>query len=414
MAFICVTNGPGTPPPAGPAWCQVSPSADHQASRPGCPGSPGWPTATNPWPAAASAVTTAGPGGAGRTDSRQLRPPSAETAANGTGGPAAGPRYASPMATTFPAVAVTLVSAALVAPAGRGSVRIRQVVPPDEVHTAGEAPATPAATKPDRAAVTASSCAPAPALGSLARAQVLRSAENQAAGSGLPPVRVLPATTYPAGPAAAAARLVPGAVSGPVPDATVQVAPPAEIKIIGWYGAPVPVWPVASQPEPPRTTLSSAPLRHEPGSRSPAGAQRPPAEASQTAGAPSAAPTATCARPAEAKALTVMSGVPAAVSADLPTCRRPPTAVSSRCGRTPAAPGPSRPFPATTTLPPGTAVSPATPRPGSAIWRQRRPRALRNANWPERVTAATAKPWLLPATSVTRIGVRRCGVSLPA
>ena len=49
------------------------------------PGSPVWPTATNPCPAAVSAVTTVGAGGAGSTESRQVRPPSAETAANGTG-----------------------------------------------------------------------------------------------------------------------------------------------------------------------------------------------------------------------------------------------------------------------------------------------------------------------------------------
>src|SRR5215831_2219459 len=318
------------------------------------------------------------------------------------------------MATTVSPMAVTLVSTALAAPAGRGSTASRQAEPPGEVHTAGEPPAAPAATRPDRAAVTPSICPPPPAPATGARAQVLRSAENQAAGTGLPPARALPATTYPAGPAAAAARLVPGAVSGPVPDAAAQVVPLADIKIIGWYGARVPARPTVSHPEPPCTTLSSAPLRHESGSRRPAGAQRPPAEASHTAGAPSAAPAATCARPAEARALTVMSGVPAAVSAGRPTCCRPPTAVSSRCGRTPAAPGPGWSFPATTSLPSGAAVSPATPRPGSAVCCQRCPRVLRNANWPACVTAATAKPSLLPATSVIRIGVRRCGVSLPA
>ena len=52
----------------------------------GRPGSPVWPTATNPCPAAVSAVTTAGAGGAGSLASRQVRPPSAETAVNGTGG----------------------------------------------------------------------------------------------------------------------------------------------------------------------------------------------------------------------------------------------------------------------------------------------------------------------------------------
>ena len=176
------------------------------------------------------------------------------------------------MATTFSAMAVTLVSTALAAPPGRGSARSRQAVPPGEVHTAGEPPAAPAATKPDRAAVTASICPPPLAPVSGARAQVFRSAENQAAGAGLPPARVPPTTTYPAGPAAAAARLVPGAVSGPVPDAGVHDVPLADIKITGWYGDRVPAWPTASQPEPPCTTLSSAPLRHDAGSRRPAGA----------------------------------------------------------------------------------------------------------------------------------------------
>src|SRR5262249_57235721 len=91
-AFTGIPNGRGSPPPATPAYFQVSPSEAHQASMPGRPGGPVWPAATNPWPAAVSAVTTAGPGGAGSIDSRQVRPPSAETAANGTPRPAATPR----------------------------------------------------------------------------------------------------------------------------------------------------------------------------------------------------------------------------------------------------------------------------------------------------------------------------------
>src|SRR5262249_26669436 len=275
-------------------------------------------------------------------------------------------------------------------------------------------PAAPAATRPDRAAVTPSICPPPPAPATGARAQVLRSAENQAAGTGLPPARALPATTYPAGPAAAAARLVPGAVSGPAPDAGVQDVPLAEVRITGWYGACVPARPTVSQPDPPCTTLSSAPLRHGTGSRRPAGAHWPPGEASHKAGAPPAAPAATCARPAVPRALTVMSGVAAAVSTGCPTCCRPPVPTSSRCGRMPAGPEPGWPFPAATALPSGATVSPAIPRPGSAAWCQPWPRVLTNATWPERVTADTAKPWLLPATAVTRIEVRRSGVSLPA
>src|SRR5215472_14216037 len=284
------------------------------------------------------------------------------------------------MATTVPPMAVTLVSTALAARAGRGSTASRQAEPPGEVHTAGEPPAAPAATRPDRAAVTPSIRPPPPAPATGARAQVLRSAENQAAGTGRPPARALPATTYPAGPAAAAARLVPGAVSGPAPDAGVQDVPLAEVRITGWYDARVPARPTVSH----------------------------------RAGAPPAAPAATCARPAVARALTVMSGVAAEVSTGCPTCCRPPAPTSSRRGRMPAAPEPGWPFPAATALPSGATVSPAIPRPGSAAWCQPWPRILTNATWPERVTADTAKPWLLPATAVTRIGVRRSGTSLPA
>src|SRR5262249_48637665 len=187
---------------------------------------------------------------------------------------------------------VTLVSAALAAPSGRGSVRSCQAEPPGEVHTAGEAPTAPAATNPDRAVVTASICPPSAAPVSRAGAQVFRSAENPAAGPGRPPAGVGPTPMSPGGPAAAAARLAPGAVSGPVPGALVHDVPLADIKITGRYGACVPAWPTVSQPEPSCTTLSSAPLRHDTGSWRPAGAHRPPGVASHTAGAPPAAPAA--------------------------------------------------------------------------------------------------------------------------
>src|SRR5262250_1016064 len=171
----------------------------------------------------------------------------------------------------------TLISTALAAPAGRGRMRSRQAEPLGEVHTAGQPPAAPAATKPYRAAVTASICpSPPPAPVSGARAQVFRSAENHAAGAGLPSARVLPpTTTYPAGPAAAATRLVPGAVSGPVPGAGAQDVPLADVRITGRYGARVPACPTVSQPELPRTTLTSAPPRHDAGRRRPAGAHWP-------------------------------------------------------------------------------------------------------------------------------------------
>ncbi len=242
---------------------------------------------------------------------------------------------------------------------------------------------------------------------------MFRSAEDQAAGTGLPPARVLPTTTYPAGPAAAWATLVPAAVSGPVPDAGVQYRPVAEVRITGWYGARVPAWPTASQPEPPATTLTRPPFRHGTGSRTAPGAHWPPGAASHSAGAPPAAPAATCVRPAVASAPIVTSGVAAAARTGCPTCWRCPALVSSRCG-VPAAPAPGRLFPATTTLPSGPAVRPASPLPGSAVCRQPRPPALKNAIWPECVVAASAKPSLLPVTAMTRIEVRRSGNSRPA
>src|SRR5580700_10229044 len=94
---------------------------------------------------------------------------------------------------TRPPSAVTLVSTAPAAPAGRGSAANRQAEPLREVHTAGSRPAAPTATKPDRAAVTASTWllppgAPgrAAGAGSGARAHVPRPAEYHAAGTGAP------------------------------------------------------------------------------------------------------------------------------------------------------------------------------------------------------------------------------------
>src|SRR5262249_3137004 len=105
-----------------------------------------------------------------------------------------------------------------------------------------------------------------------------------------------------------------------------------------------------------------------------------------------------------------VSGVGAAARTAAAPGGPPPPPVTSRSGRVRADPGW---FPATTTLPPGPAVSPATPLPGSAICCHRRPCALKNATWPEWVTPATAKPPLFPATGVTCIEVRRGGASLP-
>src|SRR5262249_2404970 len=307
------------------------------------------------------------------------------------------------------------------------SARSRQAEPPGEVHRAGELPAAPTATNPDRAAVTASSCPLVPGAVSEARAQVFRSAENHAAGGGLPPGRVLTVTTYPAGPAAAAVRLVPGAVSVPLPGAGAHDAPRADVRITGWYGARVPAWPTVSQPEPPRSTLTSAPLRHDVGSSTSAGDHRPPGEASHRAGAPPAAPAAAWVRSAVARGVTRRVGAAAAGGGGAgelpwlpggaaaarparPPGRPPPPPVTSRYGRVRADPGW---FPATTTLPPGPAVSPATPLPGSAICCHRRPCALKNATRPEWVAPATAQPPLFPATVVTRLQGRRSGASLP-
>src|SRR5262249_57254443 len=117
-------------------------------------------------------------------------------------------------------------------------------------------------------------------------------------------------------------------------------------------------WPTASQPERPRTTLTSAALRHDVGSSTSAGDHRPPGEASHRAGAPLAAPAATRVRPAVARALTVMSGVAAAARTDCPTGPRPPPPGARREGRGGGGPGW---VPATPTLPPGAGGRPAPP-----------------------------------------------------
>ena len=135
--------------------------------------------------------------------------------------------------------------------------------------------------------------------------------------------------------------------------------------------------PIASQPSPPCTTSTSAPFRHACGSSMPPGAQWPP-EASHRAGDPPAAPAATRVRPAAASPLTVTSGVALAARTAWPTCWRVAGPMRIRCGRMPAAPDPGWLFPATTTVPLGPAVSPATPVLGT------RPPGLTNTTSPTR------------------------------
>src|SRR5215472_7729859 len=158
-AVICCTPCPGSGPATGWPRCQLSPSGDHQMSMAWAPGCPVRPAATNPPPAAVSAVTAAGPAGPARTVSCQWRPPSEEAAANGTepaaGDPAAACVAAVPTATTRPPAAATLVSTALAVPGGSGSAMGCQDEPVREIHTAGAFPAEPTAAKPDRSAVTA-------------------------------------------------------------------------------------------------------------------------------------------------------------------------------------------------------------------------------------------------------------------
>src|SRR6185437_11283043 len=163
-----------------------------------------------------------------------------------------------------------------------------------------------------------------------------------------------------AGPPAACARALPWAASGLSADAGVQEVPVAEVRITGWdaggaagTGAPAEgaalARPIASQPSPPCTTLTSAPFRHACGSSRPRRAHRPD-EACHRAGDPPADPAATSEWPPAARPLTVTSGVAVAASATRPTCWRAAGLMRIRCGRRPAALVPGWLFPATTTV----------------------------------------------------------------
>src|SRR5262249_48525854 len=153
-----------------------------------------------------------------------------------------------------------------------------------------------------------------------ARAQVFRSAENHAAGAGLPPARVLPVTTYPAGPAAAAVRPVPGAVSGPLPRPGAHDPPPAHVQITRRDPSPAP-----------RRTPTRAPRRAAGAGGGGWGAPRGPrGEPGRGGGPPRAAPGAPGVRRGGAGALTVMPGGAAGAGTDCPPGRRPPPPVTSR------------------------------------------------------------------------------------
>src|SRR5580700_5922650 len=107
-------------------------------------------------PVAVSAVTSARPDGTGRADSAQVRPPSAELAANGSCWPTV--VSAVPTATTVRPLLATYWSTARVAPTGSGTFCWVQAWPFGEVQAAAAWPAAPTATKPCGPAVTACIC----------------------------------------------------------------------------------------------------------------------------------------------------------------------------------------------------------------------------------------------------------------
>src|SRR5690242_1221309 len=159
MAWMPGADSPG---PAGVAAFQVSPSPDVHTTTSRSPAvAPNVPVTVKPPPAAAAALTCAVPAGTGSNTSVQLRPPSAERAAYGTG-PAA--VRATPVATTVRPAAATCCSVAAIAPAGSGRSVRRQFRPSGVVHTAGCVPSAPTATKPSEAAATPSICRSAPLM----------------------------------------------------------------------------------------------------------------------------------------------------------------------------------------------------------------------------------------------------------
>ena len=148
--------GVARPGPAGVAAFQVIPSREVQTTTSLSPAvAPNVPVTVKPPPAAATALTCAVPAGTGRAAAVQVRPPSAERAAYGTG-PAA--VRATPAATTVRPAAATCCKRRRGGPG-----RERQVgqAPGPAVRRGprgGTPPCEPTATKPPAAAVTASIC----------------------------------------------------------------------------------------------------------------------------------------------------------------------------------------------------------------------------------------------------------------
>src|SRR5215472_4737809 len=309
-AVIACMPGPARPPPSGAAGVQVVPGAapagSVQSMTSSLPGPPYVPAAVNPPPTAASAVTTRPPVfaalaalaaaalGAGRVVSVQVKPPSADTAANGSCCPAAVTSV--PAAATRFALAATYASAALAAEPGSGSVTSDQVRPVADSQAAGRVPAEPTAVNPAGVAVTAFIClSPAPSSA---------------------PGRASAARCQPARPAAC--------------QAAATVRPPAEPTTTGCPGgADVPP-PTASQPAAPWATAVSC---SAPGLVSTAGVDpaarahvEPPSAETHSAGSPSAPPAATWVAPDAAIALTASCGIVAPGSARSPILSGPPVA----------------------------------------------------------------------------------------
>src|SRR5262249_11498318 len=248
-----------------------------------------------PVPAASAAVAR----GAGRVVSVQVRPPSADTAANGIRCPASVTSV--PAAATLFALAATYANAAPTAEPGSGSVTSDQVRPVADSQAAGCVPADPTAANPAGVAVTAFiwlSPAPssAPGRAPAARCQPVRPAACQAAATVRPPACWRPTMTYPFGPAATAAVTM-GPLKAAEPSSAVHVRPSAEPTTTGGCGAAAAPPPPASRPAGRGGTGVGCPA---PGRVSTAGADpaarahvEPPSAETHSAGNPSAAPAAT-------------------------------------------------------------------------------------------------------------------------
>src|SRR5215472_1961275 len=349
-AVIACMPGPARPPPSGAAGVQVVPGAapagSVQSITSSLPGPPYVPVAVNPPAAVASAVTARPPVfaalaalaaaalGAGRVVSVQVKPPSADTAANGSCCPAAVTSV--PAAATRFALAATYASAALAAEPGSGSVTSDQVRPVADSQAAGRVPAEPTAVNPAAVAVTAFIClspAPssAPGRASAARCQPVRPVACHAAATVRPPTCWRPTMTYPFGPAATAAvTRGPAPVKAAEPSSATHVRPSAEPTTTGCRGGAGVPPPTASQPAAPWATAVNC---SAPGLVSTAGVDpaarahvEPPSAETHSAGSPSAPPAATWVAPDAAIALTASCGIVAPGSARSPILSGPPVA----------------------------------------------------------------------------------------